>query len=439
MRSVVVERDQNRVAPPPNQPVANEWYAILRTDTPGLFESRIEIEEAESVEKGMDSSHTDDYNDGLRVQKPGNVVNFTIIKSKEDDNNTCGLLYQMNHCLFDMSSLSLFLSDVENALDGKLEKSETLTCFGPYSYWRFTLPWTQDGQANVDWNVNRLSGISKMAGRQAMWPEKRAKNWLRGNDQGWFGQDSSERVPLGPTGKDQKGLFGDDFAVNVEGISQLRSQHGLSAAKVAKAAQILWNVWKTGAKEAIFVGAEGARMVPVESPADLNLRLVPGPVVEVSTTRFPVSWQDTTLQFLNKVQDDQKELSNHCRLHKGHMASALPSEDKEFLIELGGRQVFNWAPKVPHSRTKIHLIKFEGRSDIGVSWVFRMSIDPNEEELLILEVSWDNAQLTYDEATLATRQLLSAAQWLSNPVNANRPIKECIIDANLAYQYDGKS
>lgn len=219
-------------------------------------------------------------------------------------------------------------------------------------------------------------------------------------------------------------------------IYDCSSQHSLSPAKVVKGAQILFNVWKTGSREAVFAGAEGGRMVKGTIPESLNIRQVPGQVAEASLTRFKVdSWEETALDFLQRVQQDQINLSAHTPVHQKHLASALPKEDQEYLAELGGRQVFNWAPKVPNERKKIRLTKFEGRSDIGISWVFQMSTKEAEEDVLVLEASWDNCQMTFDEISLASRQLLSAAKWLANPDNTHKPIRECIFDPSISYDY----
>lgn len=177
-------------------------------------------------------------------------------------------------------------------------------------------------------------------------------------------------------------------------------------------------------------------MVKNVAPSSLDLTKVPGPVVEVSLTRFAVSKEEITLEFLKRVQKDQLDITAHCHCHRGHISSALSQQDSQFLTNLGGRQVFNWAPKVPSDkRTRIQLKKFEGRSDIGVSWVFKLSTLPGQEEILIVEASWDNCQMTPEEITLSTKRLLSAAKWLCHPENANKPIREFEFDPSTSYQY----
>lgn len=221
MRCIGVQRENSRDKPETvnGAPLAESWYAILRTNAPGLFEQRIKHIEVDSLEDGMDGILTDDYNDGLRVQPPGALIFFTIVSSPKEPNK-CGLLYQIHHSIFDMSSLSLFLDSMEDALYGR--ESNKIPCYGPYALWRLILLWTSLGKENVEFNAKRLSGISETAGKQAQWPEQRAEGWMRGNDHGWFGNDPSKRKPLGPVNEKQIGLYGDEYATHVEGIHRLR-------------------------------------------------------------------------------------------------------------------------------------------------------------------------------------------------------------------------
>lgn len=218
MRCIAVERNEQASNPTSSQgiPYTNVWFAVIRKDSPGLLHKQTTMIEVDSVEQGMHTAFQDDFNDGLRVQSPGPLVHFTIVKSANEPNK-CGLLYQIHHAIFDMTSLSLFLDNVEDALNGQTTQTAPMS-YGPYAFWRYTLPWTQQGQDNVAYHVKRLSGISQGA-KGAQWPPRRAKHWLRGNDEGC---DRSERKPLGPTGSTQKGLYNDCFAVHIPGIRELR-------------------------------------------------------------------------------------------------------------------------------------------------------------------------------------------------------------------------
>jgi hypothetical protein len=300
-------------------PFANTWFAILKQSTLSLIEKLITTIEVDSIERDMNTAFQDDYHDGTRVQSPGWLVHFTIVKSSKEPKR-CGLLYQIHHAIFDMTSISLFLDVVEDHLNGNTARKSTPS-YGPYAFWRYTLPFSSQGQDSVDFNAKLLSGIAQTAGKAAMWPPKRAKGWMRGNDNGC---DRSERTPLGPTGSKQKGLYNDNFAINVKGIQQLRVEHGLSPAKVVKGAQILFNVWKTGATEAVFVGAEGGRMVKGVFPSSIDMLRVPGQVAEGSITRFSVPSRDEkVLDFLRRVQEDQLLLSKYNPCHRGHVVAAL--------------------------------------------------------------------------------------------------------------------
>ena len=198
--------------------VADEWYTVMRMSAPGLVERRIDVADVDSLD-GMGDVSSDTVRDGLRVQKPGFLVHFTVVRVRGNDTQ-CGLMYQINHAIFDVTSLHLFLADLHAALSGHLSV-DPVPSYGPYAYWRFMLPWTEDGHSNLQFHVNRLRGVSHTAST-ALWPPQRAKGWLKGNDEGWYGEDRSERVPLGPTGKAQVGSYGDLYAVPVAGMRQLR-------------------------------------------------------------------------------------------------------------------------------------------------------------------------------------------------------------------------
>jgi hypothetical protein len=237
MRCSVVQKqstDNSKNQEAKTPPHAKTWYAVMRMDAPNLLERRIERIDVESIEKGLETTHVDDYHDGARVQPPGPPVFFTLLHSANEPNK-CGLLYQMQHAIFDITSLTLFLREIEVGLEGKKtlgdgdngsssssgsSSKSIVPSYGPYAYWRHSLPWTELGKSNLDFHHKRLSGIGQ-PGNASIWPEKRAKGWMRGNDKGYLGSPS-ERVPLGPTDEEQIGIYGDEFATNANGINQLR-------------------------------------------------------------------------------------------------------------------------------------------------------------------------------------------------------------------------
>lgn len=265
MRSVSVDRSE----PVPSgggSPVAKRWYAVMKLDerVEHLLIDEVPLPSPAHAQQpwpDMGAIKSSNEEDGARVQPPGPMSYFTIVHSP-DDPTRCGLVYTMHHCIFDMMSLGMFIADIDEHLcSGHVARHAVLpppASYGPYAVWRFLYPSTEQHQAHVDSNAGRLAGIADGGGGGGMWPPQRAHGWMRGNDAGWeaYADAGARRVPLCDATK-SIGRSGDFFALAMPNLAQLRAQHGVSASKVAKAAQILVNMRRSGARQAVFVGVSG--------------------------------------------------------------------------------------------------------------------------------------------------------------------------------------
>ncbi|CEH13297.1 hypothetical protein CBOM_01230 [Ceraceosorus bombacis] len=419
-------------------PFPRMHYAVLRGHAE-TYEHLIDEVEVDNLADVTDIKHGNGE-DGGDLQFPGFMTAFTIVTSRNSkEQGMCALHYVMNHAVFDMASLHYFLRDIDERLGGMEQPRDTAALsYGPYAYWRYVWPYTDEGKAAVNFHRERLTGLQHSA---KAWPPARTTGWMRGNDEGWLTKDNqdghsttNDRRPLAPTGKEQKGKSGDFRAIRVPHILKLRKEHGIAPAKAIKTAVALFHVKETGAYEAVFSQAEGGRMaIDVDG---LDFKGARGPMVEMVLNRVAIpSQNETVLSLFNRVQTQQAALSKHSHYHRGQLVQELEKTGDAHQFEsCAPRFHYNWAPRMPPTSDRIKLTKFEGRSDLGMALVYRLKGDDE----LVIEQSWDNAQLKEEEVERTTRRILAAAKWICNPENWNKPIGECDFDAHDdAYVYQG--
>jgi hypothetical protein len=92
------------------------------------------------------------------------------------------------------------------------------------------------------------------------------------------------------------------------------------------------------------------------------------------------------------------------------------------------RQLFDWLPTPPsnedvgtESTPSAEMLEVLSRSDLGLVWF--PTLLPGDH--LLLEVSWDDAQLKASEVYQSIEEFLCAMAWISNPANFDKPVTHC--------------
>ncbi|KAJ5917371.1 Nonribosomal peptide synthetases (NRPS) [Penicillium verhagenii] len=371
------------------------------------------------------------------VQLSGPLLKCTVLPI--DNCKATGVVLHMHHVMFDGMVMHRWYQDLNQLLQGKMPPS--LCAFREFASFYQAYRESREAQEAVDYHVNQLRGLGAI--QKDFWPQQRAPRWFKGDDHGWCHEDGSqshpgERVLL--DGDRSCGTMGFFYKIHLPFIRALKSKWELSPPIVAKSACALLNIYKTGADEAVFVSDESGRawpsmeenstsVPPTVSPLDIG-----GPTFQKTINRIRVEPNETTLQFLQRMQKKQQDIDRYCHAPLDAIISSLEQDSVHGLADAAAvrdilqRQLFDWLPSPPSSENvdgepaaPVEMLEVLSRSDLGLVWF--PSLLPGD--YLLLEVSWDDAQLRGHEIYQAIQEFLCALVWISNPENFDKPVTQC--------------
>ena len=112
---------------------------------------------------------------------------------------------------------------------------------------------------------------------------------------------------------------------------------------VVKTAIALFNVQQTGQQYAIFSNLDAGRSWPfmprwIPLPPAMS---IDGPTMEWTGNMIKILKEETVEHLLNRIRDDQAELSSHAHAPWFKVLDGLGAEGPDLITALG-RQCFNW-------------------------------------------------------------------------------------------------
>jgi hypothetical protein len=251
--------------------------------------------------------------------------------------NSINLILTYNHSVFDAMSMIPWIRDLDILManpDTKLLPSTPFKLYADMTYTQQTsLPATLD----VQYMVQRLSGIRKQT--KAFWPPQCTPDWMAAND-----KDSEHR--LARMKSDSL-----DFIKypRVVSISKFPHFQALKSKKiqpviVVKTAIALFNIQQTGQDHAIFTNLDAGRSWPfmpswVPLPPAMS---IDGPTLELTLNMFRILPDETVGTLLQRVRDDQNELSSHAHAPLFRVLDGLEGEEGPLVMDALKRQIFNW-------------------------------------------------------------------------------------------------
>jgi hypothetical protein len=377
---------------------------------------------------------------------PGPLARFIVVHVQEE--NCAGLIYVVQHSVIDAILISLFLEDLDATLN-----STKLKLLIPYKAWAdsyYNLQYSITAKVSVNWHVSRLRAISKNVA--ALFPVQRAPKWFKGCSEGWI--DASGK--LGPPRKlltaGSPGLKGITRPTTLKDIRLLKVQHKIHPSQIVRAALANVLVMHTKQPYALFAYVHGGRTWPFMSdwqiasmPAAMDVN---GPTIDVTVDRVFVDRQEKVLQILECLQKEQSLLNRYSSVPLNQIistlnqkqkpleepecyedANCLPRFDEEgkdcdFLIEVIKRMFFNW---LPHSYAaldykRLQNMQLESRADCGCQWNCVML----DETTLSVHLTWDDAQLRFDEMDNMLAEVLKVAELFATSVNWDKKIEELL-------------
>ena len=355
---------------------------------------------------------------------------FRAIIKPIKDTGTLGLVMSVHHSTYDAFSMSAFLQDFGKILNNDTNK---LSRRVPFKLYADTYHMHRHGPAALDavrYSVNRLKGIRRY--QKALWPAQKGPEWLTGDDSGWTYRNGQPGKPEDRRAFDREDKRPEGVAIyrkdRLACLSTLREDHSIEASTVIKAAVTIFNTEVTGQGQAIFCNLDNARKWPFledwianQLPNPLDIA---GPTMEHTINIIPVDPEETTVAFLSRIQDDQKEQSTHTPAPFSAIINHLDKEDGLMVHDIGRRQVMNWDPtlrmRMSNAYRSLHLLGRQGWLDLGVFWNFGML----NEETLVSFIIYDDAHLRHVEASAALLRVVEIAQWMTAPENRQKRVIE---------------
>ncbi|KAJ5630493.1 Nonribosomal peptide synthetases (NRPS) [Penicillium longicatenatum] len=231
---------------------------------------------------------------------------------------------------------------------------------------------------------------------------------------------------------------------------KLREEFSIAPPIIAKAACALFNLHTMGCEKAVFASVESGRSWPftdAENEPSSNPLTIDGPTMNETINRIRVVPGETVRQFLDRLQEDQLliEMYSHAPVAsiierlavsdiivdgegKGQLSDG--SADAKTFSDCLPRQIFDWLPPVRpieqegSFEPRMRALEILSRTDLGIVW-FPSLID---DKVLLLDATWDDAQLRSSEVHEAMSKFIYAIVWLSEPSNLDRPVMECEFD-----------
>ncbi|KAL5362922.1 hypothetical protein BJX96DRAFT_177609 [Aspergillus floccosus] len=373
------------------------------------------------------------------VPSTGPLVKATVLDIEDVGSGSRGLgvILHIQHCIFDGLTIQRWYQDLGHLL----QRAESALEFHAYRDFALLYSWYRHqrvAKESIDFHVHKLRGVSSSVA--AHWPAQRAPFWLKGQDQGWTNDDgtpglSAERRPL--DGPESRGTIGLVRTAHIPSLSRLRSSVGISPPMVAKCACALVNLIATGADEAIFASIESGRsQLPVDDVElgnPIDTLQIDGPTTNEALNRIRLVPGETVLQFLSRMQQEQRELDRHAHAPIFAIRDTLAREsgtgeaDARDYMDLLRRQIFDWMPSASNDNAStattpapMKILEILPRTDLGMVWFPNLS----EDDMLELEVTYDDAQFTAAEVRQWMTQFMNATAWLANAQNLQRPVRE---------------
>jgi len=354
------------------------------------------------------------------------------------------------HSVFDGVSLPLFLDDFNAMLNDPTTK---LKPHVPYKAWAdsyYNLQHSPIAKASVDWQTNRLRGISKNPA--ALFPVQRAPEWFKGFSEGWIdiktGKPGPPRKALTKNGLGVKGITGEG---KLRDIQALKAKHNIEGSQIVKAALAVVTTRHTKLDYALFGQAQAGRTWPFMLPWQAN-RMPPamdvdGPAVQGSLNKISVDKSERVLDMLARLQTEQYELNRHAYAPMNQIVAALNGYETErevpnfdgkvkgaawiegeggegdFMRGAFKRQIFNWLPVPPmFEYNRLQKVQVESRTDVGCLWNCIML----DQTTLLVNPTWDDAQLYLEEVEGMLDEILRLAEKFAMEDNWEKNVGDFI-------------
>lgn len=310
----------------------------------------------------------------------------------------------VHHIVQDASSLRLFFEDLDQSLKAPTATPNPHTDFKAWEDSYQSLRYSPAATKAVNFHVKRLRDLYKH--KSALYPPA--------------------RLPRQANTGNPDGL---DHSFDAPGLLGLKQDNPrISAAVVLKAAMALVNVHRTGMSHSIFCNFESGRdrfpFIPPAlqalAPDAFEASDVNGPVMQDVCNLIEVPQNETAMSFLNRLHDDQAEVTEHAHAPLTRVIKELNAQGNgsgDALVSALNTQFTTWVPGMLGDYEKIQVDKIAIRCAAGL--VVVASIGGTNATTYVTSMRWDVANYSRQEASAFIRDVQSAVLWLTSPSSQN--------------------
>ncbi|KAG4262701.1 AMP-binding enzyme [Fusarium proliferatum] len=339
--------------------------------------------------------------------RPGPL--FSCLLTRIAETGSAGMIVYVHHVVQDASSFRLFFEDLDQSLKNTRARIIPHKDFKAWADSYHSLRHSPAATKSVKFHVQRLSDLYNH--KAAVYPPA--------------------RVPRQSITESPDGL---DHSFDAPGLVQMREENPqISAAVVLKAAMALVNVQRTGLSHSIYFNFEAGRgqfpfladALQALNPDTFESSDVNGPLIQHVCNLIEVPRDETTMMFLNRLQEDQVSLTANAHAPMRRIIEELDAEGNgsgKIFLDALSTQLLTWVPGLLGEHEKIQVGKIGIRCAAGL--VVVASIGGPAATTYMLSMRWDVANYSRQETRAFTQDLQSAVLWLTATSNQHRPIRE---------------
>ena len=351
---------------------------------------------------------------------------FHITVSFVESQGSAAFIVYGNHSVFDATSLSMFLDDLQSLLINQSAVIPPRTSYSLFANAYYSYRASVQSQISLKHHVSRLRGIGKL--RDALWPTSYSARMVEGEGTSHEHDESSpqkscDRILI--EGSMSQGVKGFARRAKVTPTGKSQSEHKVSQAVIVKAAVAVLNIQQTGQPHALFANTQFCRSWPFleRQITDFlpDAMDIPGPTIEYVFNKIAVHQEEPVLGLLQRMQSEQDGLTEHARTPILALREQLGDEDGSMLVEILRRQFFQYAPLLRSEKdSSVQLVDWQGHGDIAIAWNCGM-VDAETFQML---VTYNDAVFRPAEVENLLDCLMRIIQWIADPENWKKTIGE---------------
>ena len=351
---------------------------------------------------------------------------FHVTVSFVESQGSAAFIVYGNHSVFDATSLSMFLEDLQRLLINESAVIPPRTSYSLFANTYYSYRVSTQSRISLKHHISRLRGIGKL--RDALWPTNCSSQVLEGEGTSHEHDESSPQKSCDRIlfeGSMSQGVKGFTRRAKVTSMGKLQSEHKVSHAVMIKAAVALLNIQQTGQSHALFANTQFCRSWPfleqqiadfLPDPMD-----IPGPTIEYVFNKIAVHQEELVLGLLQRMQSEQDGLTEHARTPILALREQMGDEDGNMLVEILRRQFFQYAPLLQSEKdSTVQLVDWQGHGDIAIAWNCGM-VDAETFQML---VTYNDAVFRPAEVENLLDRLMLIIQWIADPGSWKKTIGE---------------